>query len=83
MQLLLVFLSNLDDHIVPKEVSWTDSSSSDISSNLFAEELELDLLPNVEDENPFARHGPMVEPDFEDLATQRDFWSRCLVPKIS
>ena len=69
MQLLLVFLSNMDDHIVPREVGWTDSSSSNISSDLFAEELELDLLPREEDEVPFARHGPLVEPDLEDLAT--------------
>ena len=83
MQLLLVFLSNMDDHIVPREVSWTDSSSSDISSDLSVEELEFDLLPSEEDEVPFARHGPVVEPDFEDLATQRDFWSYYLVPRIS
>ena len=33
MQLLLIFLSNMDDHIVPRKVGWTNSSSSDISSN--------------------------------------------------
>lgn len=58
---------------------WTDSSSSDISSDLFVEELESDLLPSEEEEVPFARHGPVVEPDLEVLATQRDFWSRCAI----
>ena len=73
----------MDDHIVPREVGWTDSSNSDISSNLFVEELELDLLPSEENEVPFTRHGPVVEPDLEDLATQRDFWSHYPVPRIS
>ena len=42
---------------------------------LFVEELESDLLPSDKDEVPFARHGPVVEPDLEDLVVQRDFWS--------
>ena len=73
MQLLLIFLPNVDDHIVPRKVGWIDSSSSDISFDLFAEELESNLLPSEKGEVPFARHGPVVEPNLEDLATQRDF----------
>lgn len=47
----------MDSNIDSIEVGWTDSSEFDISSNLFAEELESDLLPSDEDEIPFARHG--------------------------
>ena len=46
---------------------------------MFAKELESDLLPSDEDEVPFARHGPVVEPDLEDLMVQRDFWSSCTI----
>lgn len=63
----------MDDHIVPREIGWTDSCSSDISSDLFAEEMEQDILPSEEEEVPFARHGPVIEPDLEDLSAQRDF----------
>lgn len=40
------------------------------------EEWESDLLSNDDDEVPFARHGPIINPDPEDVAAQRDFWSR-------
>nr|POF08331.1 hypothetical protein CFP56_55104 [Quercus suber] len=69
----------MDDNIAPREVGWTNSSDFDIISDMFAEELESDLLPSEEEEVLFARHGLVVEPDLEDLVIQRDFWSCCAI----
>ena len=69
----------MDDNIAPREVGWTDSSDSDIISNLFTEELESNLLPSEEEEVPFARHGLVVELDIEDLVIQKGLWSFCAI----
>lgn len=50
-----------------------DSSDSNFSDDMFKEELEPDLLSNEEDEVPFARHRPIVEPDFKEIAIYRGF----------
>ena len=63
----------MDDNIAPRESGWTDSVDSNIISDLFIEELELDLLLNEEEEVPFARNWLVVEPNLEDLVIQRDF----------
>lgn len=71
--------SVMEDNILTREYGWTDSSDSNISDVLFEEELEPDLLSSEEDEVPFARHGPIVEPDLEEIAIQRGFWEQCAI----
>lgn len=51
----------------------TDSSDSNFSDDKFEEELEPDLLSNEEDEVPFARHRPIVEPNFKEISIHRGF----------
>ena len=63
----------MDDNIAPREIGWTDSVDSNIISDLFIEELELDLLLSEEEEVPFARNWLVVEPNLEDLVIHRDF----------
>lgn len=72
-------LFTMDNKIAPRDVEWTDSSDSDINSDLLDKELESDLLPSDEDEVPFARHGPVVEPDSEDVVAQKEFWNHCAI----
>ena len=69
----------MDDHIEAREYGWTYSSDSNISAELFAEELESDLLSSDDDEIPFARHCPIVEPGPKEIAIQRDFWNLCAI----
>lgn len=69
----------MESNIQPREYGWTDSSDSNISDDLFEEELELDLLSSEDDEVPIARHGPIVEPNPEDVAVQRGFWNFCAI----
>ena len=77
--LILSVLATMDTHIEAKEYGWTDSSDSDINDDLLEEELGSDLLSSNEDEIPFARHGPIVVPDLEEVSIQRDFWSSCAI----
>ena len=63
----------MDDNIAPREIGWNDSVDSNIISDLFIEELELDLLLSEEEEVLFARNWLVVEPNLEDLVIQRDF----------
>ena len=63
----------MDDNIAPREIGWNDSVDSNIISDQFIEELELDLLLSEEEEVPFARNWLVVEPNLEDLVIQRDF----------
>ena len=74
-----LLLSTMDGHIIPTEIGWTDSSNSEVSSDLFAEEMEPDILPSEEKEVPFARHGLVIEPDLEDVGAQRTFWNCCAI----
>lgn len=53
----------MDDHVEAREYGWTDSGDSNISAELFAEELDSDLLSSDDDEITFAQHGSIVEPD--------------------
>lgn len=69
----------MENNINAKEYGWTDSSDSNISADLLEEEMDSDLLSRDEDEVPFARHGPLVVPDTEDIASQRDFWNLCAI----
>ena len=63
----------MDDNIAPREIGWNDSVDSNIISDLFIEELELDLLLSEEEEVLFARNWLVVEPNLEDLVIHRDF----------
>nr|POE48964.1 uncharacterized protein CFP56_49428 [Quercus suber] len=69
----------MDTHIDAREYGWTESSDSDVSDDLHEEELASDLLSTDEDEAPFARHGPVVVPNPEEVSIQRDFWSSCAI----
>ena len=69
----------MDTYIEAREYGWTDSSDSDISDDLLEEELGSDLFSSNEDEIPFARHGPIVVPDPEEVSIQREFWSSCAI----
>lgn len=63
------------DPVNVREYGWTQSSDSDVSAELFAKEVESEYRSNEEDEVPFARHGPIVEANLEELANQREFWN--------
>ena len=69
----------MDNNINVQEYGWTDSNDSNFSIDLFEEEMEPDLLSSDEDEVPFARHGPLVIPDAEDVASQREYWNFCAI----
>lgn len=62
-----------------REYGWTESSESGVIAKLFADEVESDYRSSDEDENPFARHGPVLVPDPEEITIQRDFWNSCAI----
>lgn len=72
-------MPTIDNHIEAREYGWTDNSDSNISDDLFEEELESDLLSSDDDEISFALHGPVVVPDLDEIAIQRDFWNFCAI----
>ncbi|KAF3968912.1 hypothetical protein CMV_007251 [Castanea mollissima] len=67
----------MGDHGIPREFGWTESSGSDISVDPFADDSDLLSQSNEDDEAPFARHGPIIEADPNDVNMQREFWSHC------
>ena len=67
------------DPVNVREYGWVESSDSDVTAKLFANEVELDYWSSEEDEVPFARHGPIVEANLEELANQREFWNSCAI----
>ena len=69
----------MENHIQAREYGWTDSSDSDFSANLFVEEQEFNLLSCEDSETPFARHGPIGDPDPEEIAIQRNYWNLCAI----
>ena len=75
MQPFPIDLTTMNNFIKAREFGWIDSSDSDTSGELFEEELGSNLFSTNEDKTPFARHGPVVMPDPEDVTIQRDFWS--------
>ena len=64
----------MDDPFDPREFGWTECSESGFSNDLFADEVESKLQTSDEEELPFARHGPVLEANLEELSNQRDFW---------
>ena len=69
----------MDDPFDPREFGWTECSESNFSNDLFAHEVESELQTSDEKELPFARHGPVLEADPEELSNQRDFWISCAI----
>ena len=63
----------MDDPILSREFGWTESSESDVSDDPFANEVDFDFQSSEEDKVPFARHGPLLEADIEELCMQREF----------
>ena len=55
------------------------SRNLDFSVDLFSEEQESDLLSSEDDEIPFARHGPIVDLDQEEIAIQCNCWNLCAI----
>lgn len=51
-----------------RDFGWTESSGSDSRADLFADEVESDFHPGDGEEIPFARHGPVVEPDHDEVS---------------
>ena len=69
----------MDDPILSREFGWTESSESDVSDDPLADEVDSDFQSSEEDEVPFARHGPLLEADTEELSMQREFWGHCAI----
>ena len=67
----------MGDQIPAREYAWTESSGSDISVGPFTEESDDSSQFNDGYETPFARHGPVIEADTENLNMQREFWNHC------
>ena len=68
----------MDINIEAREYGCIDSSDTNYSKDMSAEEMEPDLLSS-DDEIPFARHGPIIRPNQDDVVAQRDFWNRCAI----
>lgn len=69
----------MDDPVNVRDYGWTESSDSDISGERFADEVESVGQSSEDGEVPFARHGPIIEADTEEISVQRDFWSFCAI----
>ena len=63
--------------IPAREFGWSESSGFDMSVGPFTEDSDVSSQTSDEFESPFARHGPVLEADSENLNMQRDFWSHC------
>ena len=69
----------MDDNIVSREYGWTDSNDIDYSFDLAVEEMESNMISSDEEETPFARHGPYIRLDADDVVVQRAFWECCAI----
>ena len=76
---LLISLLTMGDQFPAREYGWTESSGSDISVGPFTEDSDASSQTSDEFESLFARHGPVLEADTENLNMQRDFWSHCAI----
>ena len=65
------------DPFAARNFGWSKSSGSEVSSSPFIEESKSDSLGSEDDEAPFARHGPVLKADYENVDMQRGFWSHC------
>ena len=69
----------MGDHFPAREYGWTESSGSNISVGPFTEASDASFQTSDENETPFARHGPVLEADMDNLNMQRDLWSHCAI----
>ena len=67
------------DPVNPQEYVLIESSESDVSAELFADEVESDYHSSKDDEVPFACHGTIIEADPANITIQREFWSKCAI----
>ena len=67
----------MGDPFAARNFGWSESSGSEVSSGLFIEESDSDSLVSEDDEAPFARHGPVLDADHENVDMQCEFWSHC------
>ena len=65
------------DPFAARNFGWSESSGSEMSSGPFIEESDSVSLVSEDDEAPFARHGPVLESDHENVDMQCEFWSYC------
>lgn len=49
----------------------------DISTDPFVDDSDFSSQSIEDDEAPFARHGPIIEANSDDVNMQREFWSHC------
>ena len=64
--------SRIEEHIIAREYSWTESSDLEECNGLFGDESSDSLyLSNEDDEVPFTRHGPIIEAPPSKLSVQR------------
>ena len=60
----------IGDHFPAREFGWIESNGSEISVGLFVEESDASSQASEGSETPFARHGPVLKVDAENLHTQ-------------
>ena len=46
---------------------------------MVTDEVESDLYSSDDEDIPFARHGPVIEPNHKEVTIQRDFWGLCAI----
>lgn len=73
---ILTFMAR---YFTAREFGWIESSDSEVSAELFANEIESDYRSSDDEDVSFARHEPTKEVDLDDALAQRDFWSRCAI----
>ena len=64
-------------HVYIGDPFTSKSSGSEVSSGPFIEKSDLDSLGSEVNDAPFARHGPILEADPENVDMQRGFWRHC------
>ena len=67
------FSDFLDNYFTAREYGWTESSDSEVSAELFVDEVKSDLQSSEGEEIPFAWHGPVLKADLEEINMQRNF----------
>ena len=69
----------MGDQFPAREFGRSESSGFDISVGPFSEDSDDSSQTSDDFESPFARHGPVLEADTENLNMQRDFWSHSAI----
>ena len=71
----------METNVQEREFGWTESSESELSAEEYDGDLDMAKSSNEELNlhAPFARHGPVIRANSQDLQTQREYWSMCAV----